>query len=147
MKIIRKNNRAVHYSFYLSVEGVYVTGRTSGVTLRQRQRNLLAETFRINLHFTEFQYFLHCVQWLSKVKLSLRRPRRNTGQRTYSFKQSKDLHLTEACRHRPYTFGCFIAGVRGRVNPSNAKLNPICHLLALVGTRHILHVSRVRVKH
>ena len=30
-------------------------------------------------------------------------------------------------------------------NPLDAKLNPICHLLALVGAHHILHVSRVRV--
>jgi hypothetical protein len=28
----------------------------------------------------------------------------------------------------------------------NAELNPICHLLALLGAHHILHVSRVRVK-
>jgi hypothetical protein len=33
-----------------------------------------------------------------------------------------------------------------KVNPSNAELNPICHLLALVGAHHILHVSRIRVK-
>ena len=32
------------------------------------------------------------------------------------------------------------------VNPLNAKLNPICHLLALLGACPILHVSRVRVK-
>ena len=31
-------------------------------------------------------------------------------------------------------------------NPLNAALNPICHLLTLVGVHHILHVSRVRVK-
>jgi len=31
-------------------------------------------------------------------------------------------------------------------NPLNAKLNPICHLLALLGGHHILYVSRVRVK-
>jgi hypothetical protein len=30
-------------------------------------------------------------------------------------------------------------------NPLNAELNPICHLLALLGAHHILHVSRVRV--
>ena len=30
-------------------------------------------------------------------------------------------------------------------NTVNAKLNPICHLLALVGAHHILHVSRIRV--
>jgi len=28
----------------------------------------------------------------------------------------------------------------------NAKLDPICHLLALLGAHHILHVSRVRIK-
>ena len=32
-------------------------------------------------------------------------------------------------------------------NPLNAELNPICHLLALVGVRHILHVSGVRVNY
>jgi len=32
------------------------------------------------------------------------------------------------------------------VNPLNAKLIPICHLLALVRAHHILHVSRIRVK-
>jgi len=31
-------------------------------------------------------------------------------------------------------------------NPSNAKLNPICHLLALLGAHLILQVSRTRVK-
>ena len=31
-------------------------------------------------------------------------------------------------------------------NPLNAKLNPICHLLALLGAHHILHVSRIKVK-
>ena len=31
-------------------------------------------------------------------------------------------------------------------NPLNTKLNPICHLLALLGAHHILHVSRIRVK-
>jgi hypothetical protein len=29
------------------------------------------------------------------------------------------------------------------INPLNAKLNPICHLLALLGAHHILHVSRI----
>jgi hypothetical protein len=32
------------------------------------------------------------------------------------------------------------------VNPLNAKLNPICYLLALLEVRHIFHVSGVRVK-
>jgi hypothetical protein len=33
------------------------------------------------------------------------------------------------------------------INPLNAKLNPICHLLALLGTPHIFHVSGLRIKH
>jgi len=32
------------------------------------------------------------------------------------------------------------------INPLNAKLIPLCHLLALLGAHHILHVSRIRVK-
>ena len=32
------------------------------------------------------------------------------------------------------------------INPLNAELNPICHLLALLGAHHILHVGRIRVK-
>ena len=30
--------------------------------------------------------------------------------------------------------------------PLSAELNPVCHLLALLGAHHILHVSRKRVK-
>jgi len=35
---------------------------------------------------------------------------------------------------------------RSVFNPLNSELNPICHLLALLGAHHILHVSRIRVK-
>jgi hypothetical protein len=40
------------------------------------------------------------------------------------------------------TVGCIASGRRRR----NAELNPICHLLALLGVHHILHVSGIRVK-
>ena len=33
----------------------------------------------------------------------------------------------------------------GTLKPLNTKLNPVCHLLTLLGTHHILHISRVRV--
>ena len=32
------------------------------------------------------------------------------------------------------------------VNPLNAELNPICHLLVLLGAHHILHVSGMMIK-
>jgi len=31
------------------------------------------------------------------------------------------------------------------INPLNAELNPICHLLELLGAHHILHLSGLRV--
>jgi hypothetical protein len=42
-----------------------------------------------------------------------------------------------SCVGKTQTFG---------FNPLNAKLNPICDLLALLGAHPILHVSRIRVK-
>jgi len=33
-----------------------------------------------------------------------------------------------------------------KVNPLNAELNPICHLLVLLGAHLILHISRISVK-
>ena len=31
-------------------------------------------------------------------------------------------------------------------NPLNVELNPICHLVTLIGVHHFLHLSRIRVK-
>ena len=41
----------------------------------------------------------------------------------------------------------FIQGISVVFNPLNAKLNSICHPLALLGAHHILHVSGLRVKY
>jgi len=35
---------------------------------------------------------------------------------------------------------------KDNINTLIAELNPICHLLALLGAHHILHVSRIRFK-
>jgi hypothetical protein len=32
------------------------------------------------------------------------------------------------------------------INPLNTELNPICHLLALLGAHPISHISKIRVK-
>ena len=47
--------------------------------------------------------------------------------------------------HIPYTDSKFRLD-EAIINPLNAELNPIRHLLALVGARHIVHVNRIRVK-
>jgi hypothetical protein len=35
--------------------------------------------------------------------------------------------------------------IKSIINPLNAELNPIRHLLTLLGAHHILHIGRVRV--
>jgi hypothetical protein len=44
-----------------------------------------------------------------------------------------------------FVFGPPDVAVSLRFNPLNANSNPICHLLALLGAHHVLHVSRIRV--
>jgi hypothetical protein len=44
-------------------------------------------------------------------------------------------------------FGDVFAEPQEHFNPLNAKLNSICHLLALLGAHPILHVSRIRVNY
>jgi hypothetical protein len=43
-------------------------------------------------------------------------------------------------------FILYLHSIYDKVNPLNAELNPICHLLALLRAHQILHVSRIRVK-
>jgi hypothetical protein len=43
--------------------------------------------------------------------------------------------------------GLNLKGAKILFNPLNVELNRICHLLALLGAHHILHVSGMRVKH
>jgi len=42
--------------------------------------------------------------------------------------------------------GLNVAACGGLTNPLNAELNPICHLLALLGAHHIFHVGKIKVK-
>jgi hypothetical protein len=49
-----------------------------------------------------------------------------------------NINVTEKVKAAVKELTCF--------NPLNAELNPICHLLALLGAHPILHISRIRVK-
>jgi len=53
--------------------------------------------------------------------------------RTMSLPQRQPFSHSSTARHNK------------SLNTLNAQLNPICHLLALLGAHHILHVSRIRV--
>ena len=46
----------------------------------------------------------------------------------------------------PNTASRWQIGFNSAFNPLNSELNSICHFLALLGARHIFHVSKVRVK-
>jgi hypothetical protein len=61
---------------------------------------------------------------------------------TFVFIRNVDLreaHISGLCVE-------FVKLVRLLIYPLKAELNPICHLLALLGAHHIIHVSRIRVK-
>jgi hypothetical protein len=54
-----------------------------------------------------------------------------------------------ACDFAFYTKGSQYFNFKKKImlfNPLNTELNPICHLLALLGAHHIFHVSGLRVK-
>jgi phosphatidylserine synthase len=54
--------------------------------------------------------------------------------------------FTEGHPVASYVFFLVLLSLLSHINPLNAQLNPICHLLALLGAHHILHISRIRVK-
>ena len=60
------------------------------------------------------------------------------------------IHATEVLRMMAVTWkgGCeaYVLMHLNELNPLNAGLNPICHLLAFFGAHHILHISRIMVK-
>ena len=54
-----------------------------------------------------------------------------------------------ATQHECYKYSAFTCTSlfeKNMLNPLKPELNPICYLLALLGTHHFLHVSRIRVK-
>ena len=54
--------------------------------------------------------------------------------------------VTEICSSQPrLDCHCFWHIYTERINPLNAELNPICHLLALLGGAIIVVISRLRV--
>ena len=76
------------------------------------------------------------------TKLLAGRPRKVTisyGRTEFSFLQSVQTDPGT----NPITYS---TGRESFRLVQNAELNPIRHLLALVGARHIVHVSRIRVK-
>ena len=61
------------------------------------------------------------------------------GCKEFLFAQLVSLHSI--------TLLCVISEQKNNFNPLNAELNPICHLLALLGGATIVVVSRLRVKY
>ena len=61
-------------------------------------------------------------------------------------KKSSSGNSYKTLKHNSCTYVQLFALYFGVFNPLNAELNPICHLLALLGAHHILHVSGERVK-
>jgi len=71
---------------------------------------------------------------------------------TYYDESDGKILETDGINSVPYTVvgdgigGAEVLGSMSHINPVNAELNRVCHLLALIGTHHILHVIRIRLK-
>ena len=60
--------------------------------------------------------------------------------------QMATFYITDASMHMIVALSPALLFSYQNFNPLNAKLNPICYLLALLEAHHFLHVSRIRVK-
>jgi len=56
-----------------------------------------------------------------------------------------NIHAVCSFESTPTKIVCDSSTLISNINPLNAKLNPICHLLALLDAHHILHISKIRV--
>ena len=63
---------------------------------------------------------------------------------TFSVKSPGKRSPSKVFRYCPPCHNCFHIAII--FNPLKVELNPICHLLALLGAHHILHVNRIRLK-
>jgi len=76
---------------------------------------------------------------------------KNNEINNYKTRNNNNLHLPIANLSK-FNKGASISVIKvfnnlpQYINPLNANLNPICHLLALLGAYHIFHISRIRVK-
>ena len=62
------------------------------------------------------------------------------------YEQNSDSFYTRAGSAYSYQNAVRLKYRVSYIKSLNAELNPICHLLALLGTHRILYVSRIRVK-
>ena len=84
----------------------------------------------MNIVYDSENSIILSIDWevLGKIKL--------TGRRMNSMTSSQNFYVLLTVH-----LSIFISVI----NPLNAELNPMCHLLALLGAHHILHVSGIRV--
>jgi hypothetical protein len=64
-----------------------------------------------------------------------------------SYAQDDTLNLLKKLTNLMGNLCCasFLHSYTAQFNPLKSELNSICHLLALLGNHHILHISRIRV--
>jgi len=80
-----------------------------------------------------------------RVKCKVVQPDGRPSETSVIIYQAARRHIQKYTDTQTFTVSAAITPHFPAVNPLNAELNPICHLLALLGAHHILHVSRIRV--
>ena len=111
-------------SSWLQCKSLYTIFRTHYTTETPSLKNRHTEKYSKCLMRNGYYNFYSISQWLDKLRVDAP----NSMLTSTEWYQSSNNHSSG-------------------FNSLNAELNPSCHLLALVGAHHILHVSRVRVGH
>jgi hypothetical protein len=120
--------------------------------------NVIRISFSLSGKFVTFMAFLlsfgsnsdavslHEIQWIFySLSLSFTHKNKHMQAHLKSFFYSPTVHLGIINVFYLPTVAQEICFKRN-INSLNIKLNPICHLLALLGAHRILHISRIRVK-
>ena len=99
-----------------------------------------------NTYYSSKQWFSYTHNSQSEKEINIQaeeesRPKRRTTNKT----KKEDKKWITFRYHSPLVRKVTNLLKKTNINPLNAELNPICHLLALLGAHHILHVSRIRV--
>jgi hypothetical protein len=139
LKSLRRNNKNSRYIWsmhkFTSISIKYKnTNNTESINIQKNYSEYLLVTLQNHLHQVIFWFSKHHNRSVHGIHIC------NIHPQMCPVMYGVNLH-----KRREYNNRCTLHPSLS-INPLNAKLNPICHLLALLRAHHILHVSGIRVK-
>jgi hypothetical protein len=151
LQLLFPANRALKYFLYLYRKGrdIYntwsiislawlLTSPSTLVFITKKTHKCRISDFRLDVNvICPFWDFMQCKMLLLTDEV---------GQPISPFSKAELSKKNATNRFSRKCIQYKVSSIWSDFNPSNAQLNPIWHLLSLLRTHHILHVSRLRVK-